>query len=145
LGFTAIAVSGCFQPSPPEVVLQSYSISKVTLEGVEINFNFEIKNPNPIPMDVKTYDYRVYINDIEFLNENRSGFSLSASDKKIVIIPVFIRYEKLLGTAASIFNTINSGGQTIDYRIEGSVIGSVVGITISAPIKTSGTIQIPQQ
>lgn len=141
----AALLGGCVQPSPPEVKLQNYSISRVTLEGIEVNFNLEINNPNPIPMEVAGYSYRVFINDIEFLNENRTGFSLPASDKKIVTIPVNIRYDKLFGTAASVIGTITSGGKTINYRIEGTVNAGLLGVNVAAPIKASGAIPIPKE
>lgn len=143
--FIVPMLAGCLQPSPPEVKLQDYSIGKVTLEGIEVNFNLEVKNPNPVPLDVSGYSYRVYINDIEFLNENRSGFSLPAADKKVITIPLFVRYDKLYGTAVSIINTINGGGKTINYRLDGTVSGGLLGITVSAPINASGTIPIPTE
>lgn len=141
----AALVGGCVQPSPPEVKLQNYSISRVTLEGIEVNFNLEINNPNPVPMEIAGYSYQVFINDIEFLNEKRTGFSLPASDKKIVTIPVNIRYDKLFGTAASVIGTITSGGKTINYRIEGTVNAGLLGLNVAAPIKASGAIPIPKE
>jgi LEA14-like dessication related protein len=140
-----LTCAGCFQPSPPEVKLQDYSISKVTLEGIEVNFNLEIKNPNPVPLEVANYAYRVYLNEIEFLNESRTGFSLPAADKKLVTIPIFVRYDKLYGTATAILDIINSGGQTINYRLDGTVTGGLLGITVTAPIKASGVITIPKE
>ena len=145
LSLLVFTLAGCIQPSPPEVKLQDYALSKVTLEGIEINFNLEIKNPNPIPMDVTSYAYKIYLNDIEFLNENRTGFSLPASDQKLVAIPVYVRYDKLFGTAAAILNTLTSGGKTINYRIDGTVNAGLLGATVATPIKASGTIPLPKE
>lgn len=145
LPFLLLTLAGCFQPSPPEVTFDSYALSKVTLEGIEINFNLEIKNPNPIPMEVTNYTCKIYLNEIEFLDENRAGFSLSAADKKKVTIPVYVRYEKLLGTAAAILNTLTSGGKTINYRIDGTVNASLLGVSVTTPLKASGTIPLPKE
>jgi LEA14-like dessication related protein len=145
LALLVLALAGCVQPSPPEVTFQNYALSKVTLQGIEVNFNLLVKNPNPIQLDVTNYAYKIYLNDIEFLDENRTGFSLPASDQKLVAIPVYVRYDKLFGTASAILNTIAGGAKTINYRIEGSLNSGLLGATIATPIKLSGTIPIPKE
>ena len=125
--------------------MQNYALSQVTLQGVEVNFNLLVKNPNPISMDVTNYAYKIYLNDIEFLNENRTGFSLPASDQKLVAIPVYVSYDKLFGTATAILNTITSGAKTISYRIDGTVNAGLLGATVATPIKASGTIPLPKE
>ena len=145
LPLLVLILAGCIQPSPPEIKLQDYAVSKVTLAGLEVNFNLMVKNPNPIQMDVANYAYKVYLNDIEFLDETRTGFSLPAAGQKLVTIPVYIGYDKLFGTATALLNTITSGAKTINYRIDGTVNAGLLGTMVATPLKLSGTIPIPQE
>jgi LEA14-like dessication related protein len=139
-----LSLSACFEPSPPKVNYQDYQISRVTLEGIEVSFNFEVDNPNPLGIDISSYAYKVFINDREFLSEKRAGFNLPASNKKKIAIPVNIRYDRLFGSAASVAERLLKGENKIDYRIEGNMNAGVMGVTLGIPIKASGTIPLPK-
>ena len=140
----ALGSISCFEPSPPKAKYKDYEISRVTLQGFEIDFYFDVDNPNPVPIDISGYSYQVYINNREFLSENRAGFRLPSSGKETITIPVYVRYDRLFGTAISIVERIAKGENTIDYRIEGSLRAGVAGISVKTPLKASGKIPIPK-
>jgi len=140
----AAVLSSCVQPAAPEVKYLDYKLGKVTTEGIEVNFNFEVKNPNPVPLDVTNYSYKVYINDKEMASADHQGFSLPASDKTRVTIPAFVRYEQLFGSALSIIDRMAKGINNFDYRVEGTVNAGTLGLTVGSPLKASGTIPIPK-
>ncbi|MDD5382914.1 MAG: LEA type 2 family protein [Candidatus Margulisbacteria bacterium] len=137
-------LTSCVEPKAPTAEYLNYEISRVTLEGIEVNFNFDVSNPNPLPVDVSKYAYKVYINNNEFLSENRPGFNLPANNKKRIVIPVSIRYDRLFGSAAAVLQQMAQGTDKIDYRIEGSVSAGAMGVTVGTPIKASGTIPLPK-
>ncbi|MFH1387592.1 MAG: LEA type 2 family protein, partial [bacterium] len=137
-------LSSCLQPSPPDVYYVNYKISRVTASGVEVNFNFDVKNSNPISIDVPKYAYKVFINGNELLSEEHNGFSLPPSDKKRIVIPVNIRYGALINGAASIIDRLAKGIDKFDYRIEGTITAGTLGISATSPIAASGTITIPK-
>ncbi len=139
-----LVLSSCVQPAAPEVKYLDYKLGRVTAEGLEVNFNFEVKNPNPIPLDVSNYSYKVYINDKELASADHQGFSLPASDKTKVTIPAFVRYEQLFGSAVSIIDRLAKGINNFDYRVEGTVNAGALGMTVGSPLKASGTIPIPK-
>jgi len=140
----ALGLTSCFEPSPPKAEYKDYEISRITLQGFEVNYYFEVENPNPVPLDISSYSYKVYINNREFLSENRAGFRLPPSGKQTITIPVNIRYDRLFGTAISIVERIAKGADTIDFRIEGSLRAGIAGVTVKTPIKASGKIPIPR-
>lgn len=145
LSLSALALSSCFQPAAPKAEFVEYKISNVTLEGIEAHFFFNISNTNPLPIDVSWYSYKVYINDREFLSEKQGGFNIPANGKKLISIPVTLRYEQVFGTALSVLELIAGGKDSISYRIEGSINAGTMGITVSTPIKASGTIPLPKE
>lgn len=141
----AIFLSSCFEPSPPKVEYLNYEISRVTLQGINVNFYFDVENPNSLPIDVSKYSYKVYINNRELLSEEEAGFNLPANAKKKITIPVNIRYDQVFGTALSILELIARGDDTISYRIQGEINAGTMGITAGTPIKASGTIPLPKE
>ncbi|MEE8637741.1 MAG: LEA type 2 family protein, partial [Candidatus Margulisiibacteriota bacterium] len=90
---SALVLSSCFEPSPPKAEYLDYEITNVTLQGIQVSFYFDVENPNPLPIDVSKYSYKVYINNRELLSQKRAGFNLPANGKKKIAIPVNIRYD----------------------------------------------------
>ncbi len=139
-----LLLTSCIEPSPPKATYLEYKIWNVTLQGIEVRFFFDVENPNPLPIDVSKYSYKIYINDRELLSENRAGFNIPANGKKMITIPVNIRYEQVFDTALSVLELIARGEDTISYRIEGEISAGTMGITVGTPIKASGTIPLPK-
>ena len=142
LGFV---LSSCVQPSAPDVKYVDYKLGRITSEGLEVNFNFEVSNPNPIPLDVTNYSYKVFINDKELVSADHQGFSLAAAAKTRVAIAAVVRYDQLFGAAASLLANMVKGVNSFDYRVEGNLNAGALGLTVSTPLKASGTIPIPKE
>jgi len=144
IAFFAIVLSSCLQPTPPTVTFLEYKIAGLNSEGIEINFFFQSENPNPISVDIVGYSYKVYINDQEFLVDDRPGFTLQAKAKQLIKIPITISFNRLFGTALQIIQTLAKGDQSLTYKVEGTLKTSFIGAVFSTPIKASGTIPIPK-
>jgi len=140
----ALALCSCIQPSPPKVDYLNYEIYRVTAQGIEINFFFDVKNPNSLPIDVYKYSYKVFINNQELLSENRSGFNLPANEKQKITIPVQIRFDRLFGTALSIVERLAKRKDYVDFRIEGNLDAGTMGLNVQTPLNASGTIPLPK-
>lgn len=139
-----LTLSSCIQPQPPKAEFLEYKIAGITPQGIEVNFWFNTENPNPLPIDITEYDYKVFIEGQEVLTEKRKGFNLPANGKKLIKIPVMISYEKVLGGVLRVAQRIAMGNDKISYRIEGSISAGMAGITVSTPIKASGNVVIPK-
>ncbi len=143
LVLSVFILSSC-QPSAPKAKYLNYEISQITADGIEINFHFEIDNPNPLPLDVSEYKYTIYINEKELISETRKGFSLPASNKKKIIIPVKLKHAQVYESILSVLDKISKGEKSIAYRIEGHIIAGTMGLNSKSPIKASGKIPIPK-
>lgn len=139
----AFLLTGCVQLDSPKVDYKDYGINRVTTEGVEVNFYFDVTNPNPIDIEVANYSYNVYINNRKILEQTGSGFSLSSNKTKRITLPVFIRYEGVFGAALSIVESLIKGEREMEYRIEGKIQAGTMGMTVESPLKASGKIKIP--
>jgi LEA14-like dessication related protein len=140
-----LLLSSCVQPSAPEVKYVDYKLGRITSDGLEVNFNFEVNNPNPIPLDVTSYSYKVFINDKELVSADHQGFSLAAAGKTKVAIQTVVRYDQIFGAAASMLASMAKGVNTFDYRVEGSVNAGALGMTVATPLRAAGTIPIPKE
>jgi LEA14-like dessication related protein len=140
-----IFIAGCVQVEPPKASYVDAKITKVTLEGAQINFNFNVQNKNPIPIDVSGYSYKIYINNRELLSESRGGFNVPANSTKVLSIPVFVRYDKVLDSILGIAANILAGNMYFDYKIEGSISVKAVDIKFTTPLKASGRVPIPKE
>jgi len=134
---------GCVQLDSPKVKYIDYSINRITTDGVEVNFYFDVTNKNPVTLDVANYSYNVYINNKKIITQTGSGFSLDANATKRITLPVFIRYEGVFGAALSLIESIVRGEKEMDYRIDGTISAGAMGLTASSPINASGKIKIP--
>ncbi len=141
----ALLLSGCVKLDAPEVKYIDSKIDQVTLEGIRVNFYFDIKNPNGVPLDITGYSYKVFINDRELLNDKRPGFSLLATETTRVTITTFVRYDKVVDSVLSVMANIMAGNMYVDYRVEGEVTGGTLGLTVTSPIKASGRLNVPKE
>jgi LEA14-like dessication related protein len=135
--------TGCVQLDKPNVEYVDYRLGTINTEGVEVNFIFDVGNPNPIDINISNYSYDIYINNKKILKQTGSGFTLNANKTKRITLPVLVRYEGVFGAAISIIESLARGEKEMDYRVEGSISAGAMGLTTSAPIAASGKIKIP--
>ncbi len=141
----ALLLSGCIKLDSPEVSFVEAKVSKVTLLGAQVDFLFNIKNTNPIPIDISGYSYDVLINGKKILSDTGDGFSVGANSTGRFAFPVFVRYDQFLSAVSDVAISILSGKMEFDYQIIGKVSGGSSGLTITQDFGSSGTIKIPKE
>jgi len=145
LSLVFIFISGCIQLEAPKVTYLDARVSKVTLEGAQIEFLFEIQNKNPIPLEIGEYAYKIYINERELLSESQKGFSLPANETQKISLPIFVRYDRVFDSVLNIAVNILAGKLYFDYKVEGSISAGAMGFTVSAPLNAAGRVNIPKE
>jgi LEA14-like dessication related protein len=143
--FCLIFIAGCVQVEPPKATYLDATITKVTLEGAQVNFRFNVQNKNPIPIDISNYSYKIFINNRELLSESRGGFNVPANSTKVLSIPVFVRYDKVMDSMLGIAANILAGNMYFDYKIEGTISLKAMDVKFSTPLKASGRVPIPKE
>ncbi len=140
-----VFIVGCVQLEAPKVNYLDSKVTRVTLQGAEIEFYFNIENKNPVPIDVSGYSYKIFINGRELLNENRGGFTIQSAESQKLTLPIFVRYDRVFDSVLGIAANIMMGKTYFDYKVTGSVAAGALGLTVTAPISASGRVKIPKK
>jgi len=140
-----IFLTGCIQLDAPKVTYIDSKVTRVTLEGAQVDFLFDVENKNPIPLEVSGYSYKISINGRQLLSETRKGFGIGSNEKKRISIPLFVRYDRVFDSVLGIAANIIAGKMYFDYNVEGSLSAGSSGLTVTAPIHASGRVKIPKE
>ena len=138
-------LTGCVSVEPPKVVYIRTDITSVSMQGAQLALVFNVENKNPFALPVKSYSYKVYINNRELLNDTGSGFALNAMETKDVLIPVFVRYDRVIDNVFTIAANVLANKMYLDLRVEGVMNAEALGFSVSAPFNTSGRVNIPNK
>ncbi|OGC11440.1 hypothetical protein A3K48_02880 [candidate division WOR-1 bacterium RIFOXYA12_FULL_52_29] len=141
--FLALFLTGCVNFEGPKAVYRDYNIGRVTSAGIEVNFNFDVTNPNPVDLTINQYSYKVQINNKPLLDETRPGFTMTANQKKPITIPVMVGYDAVFGSLLSVVQRLASGNKDVDYQIDGTISAGAFGVAVSSPLSASGKFRLP--
>lgn len=120
----------------PKVELQNVSVADPTFSEATLVFNFQVENPNPIPLKVDTIRYNLALNGKPFTTgELKEGLNVESNATKVIPLPVRVRYSDL---ASGISSLLQSG--STPYNVDGSV---KIGL-FSIPFKENGEVKISQ-
>jgi LEA14-like dessication related protein len=92
---TAAAVG---QKSDPEVILKEKRIVDPSLSGMTLAFHLILKNPASTPLVLARYDYKVMIDEAEYLNlrvDLDEPLRIEAQGEIVIALPVKLTYENL--------------------------------------------------
>ncbi len=138
------AMSGCAGMDPvissPSVRLTSVEMTDVDFDQQTFLLGFDVSNPNPFPLPVKSVRYRVRLGEQRFASgETQGSFTVPSEGNGDFMISVEL---DLLKTTSNLFSLIRSGtGRHIDYELSGSF---AVDIPFAKPLEfsNSGSIEI---
>ncbi len=118
---------------PPSVRLTGVELTSASLRRQTFLLNFDIGNPNPFPLPVKTFDYEVIFDDEKFAEGRTQGsFTVPANGMDSFAVSVDLDF---LGSATH-FKSLMSGGlrDSIAYELRGRL---AVDIPLVKPITFS--------
>ncbi len=138
-------LTGCVSVEPPKVIYLRTDIAGVSMQGAQLALVFNVENKNPFGLPVKGYSYNVFINDRGLLNETGAGFALNAMETKDLLIPVFVRYDRVIDNVLSIAANILANKMYLDIRVEGVMNAEALGFPVSVPFNASERVNIPSK
>ncbi len=141
---TIAAMSACAGTgaiiSAPEVSLTSIEMTSADFDRQTFLLGFDVSNPNPFPLPVKSVRYRVRLGEQQFASgETPGNFTVPADGNGQFVISVQLN---LLKTTSSLFSLIRTGmSRNIDYELSGSF---AVDIPFAKPLKfrSGGSIEM---
>jgi LEA14-like dessication related protein len=139
----ALVLSACASLPDDLVKSPSVKLSKVEIVGLGFNgqtflLSFDVENPNPFPLPVRSIDYGLKLDGQRFASgETASDFTIPASGDTSFAISVDLN---LLQSAPQLLSIVRDGARReLAYELDGHL---GVDIPLTPPIKyhNSGTI-----
>ncbi|MDR2083922.1 MAG: LEA type 2 family protein [Bacteroidales bacterium] len=110
--------------SEPTFKAQSFQISKINFENMDLLFKVRVDNPNSFTIPFPNIDWNLSINNNQFLkNTLTKNTTIAANSYTIVDIPVTINYKNLYSVIKSLANTTSDA----TYKMN-------VGLSIPLPV-----------
>ena len=126
--------------SAPEVSLTSIEMTSADFNRQTFLLGFDISNPNPFPLPVRSVRYRVRLGEQQFASgETRGNFTVPSDGNGQFMISVQLN---LLKTTSNLSTFIRTGSsRNIDYELSGSF---AVDIPFAKPLKfrSGGSIEM---
>ena len=127
----------------PTVDLTHVEVSRMSFTNQTFLLGFNVTNPNPFPIPVKSVRYRVRLNDQNFAGgETQSRFTVPADSDESFVISVDL---DLLQSGAQLTSIIRSGvRENVDYELYGD-FNVDIPLTPSLKFSNTGTIMLKSE
>ena len=126
--------------SSPQVSLTGIEITSADFNSQTFLLSFDVNNPNPFPLPIKSVRYRVRLGEQQFASgETQGNFTVPSEGNGAFAISVQL---DLLKTSSNISSLIRSGmSRDLDYELSGSF---AVDIPFAKPLdfKSGGNIEM---
>ncbi len=125
----------------PTVSMSDTRITGISFDQAKLEFTLDVKNPNPIPIQLAGLDYKFLVNGQQLLaGEQREGVKIAANQTSQVKLPLVLKF-------ADIFESVKnlSNSKTLDYSIKTDALIDLplMGIT-RVPAEKTGQVPVPQ-
>lgn len=140
----AIGVAGCASNAQivetPTVHLSGVEASDLSLKGQTFILSFDVSNPNPFPLRIRTVSYRVQLEKQRFAGgELDCDFSIPAGSNGSFAISVKL---DILRSASRLSAILRSGmGEPVGYELNGRLTIDIP-LVKPLPFSHSGVISI---
>jgi LEA14-like dessication related protein len=126
----------------PEVRIAAAEVQALSFSGLTLLFDVEVKNPNPIGIQLSGFDYELQIEDIPFVSgEVRDKVAVTARDRSIIPLPVELGFEEIVQTIGAL--APEEGKEEAAYRLtSGFSFDLPVLGRVRVPVRTEGTFPI---
>lgn len=126
--------------SAPRVKLNNVQVLGLGFDGQTFMLSFDVANPNPFPLPVRSVDYGIKLDGRRFASgETVSDFTVPAEGDTQFAISVDLN---LLSTAPQLLAIVRDGvRREVPYELEGS-LGVDIPLTPPLRYRSSGSIRL---
>jgi len=126
--------------SSPAVTLTSIEMTDADFDRQTFLLAFDVSNPNPFPLPIKSLRYRVRLGEQQFASgETQGNFTVPSDGHGEFVISVELN---LLKTKSNLFSFIRTGTRrNIDYDLSGSFAVDIP-FARSLEFSNSGSIEL---
>jgi LEA14-like dessication related protein len=125
----------------PELQYKRLRLQNVSFTGMTMEFEFEMRNPNPVGVKFATLDYQLDFDGHQlFQGKQPKGIELAANGTSPLRVPFTIEYMKFIKSLLSFFQQKNN----VPYRLQiGFGFDTSIGI-INIPLDLKGEVPLPK-
>lgn len=121
----------------PKVHLQNVKVQDPTFSDATMVFNFQVENPNSVPLEVDALNYKIHLNGTPFTEGSMTeGLKVGPQTSALIQLPIQVKYSDLIQSLTGFL----SQGMT-PYQVEGSVRMGFFSI----PFKKEGEVRLQQE
>ena len=98
-------VTGCddIEQFAPDVQFSQFDVQSIDFEGAEVDFVFEVANPNPIRISLASFSYEFDLAESNLLSgDNPDGFELRALDSSTLALPISLNWVETWNAAQAV-------------------------------------------
>lgn len=134
--------TGCSSLQRPTTSLRSASVGDVTAEGVGVNFDVAVSNPNAVSIPLTKTGYQLNFGKAKVLEGKLdAATTIPANGTQTLKVPVHVTFEQLLSAEEA----IRASGGNVPYTFSGSLdfSGSTpLAIPMSVPFEYKGELPL---
>src|SRR5262245_34809923 len=142
----ALSIVGCNRVSAPDVELIGVRFAGIGFQGIALNADLSIANPNKFAMEADSVTFKLEAGDpnqpgkwVPVTNgTHREPIRVEGGGKRVVAVPIEFAYSDLGTSVRSIL-----GRGTLEYRVSGRVWVRKP-IRIPVPFRHTGSVTIAQ-
>lgn len=135
--FARAVLGGQFQR--PSLAFQRIQARGWSLQGVDLDVVFRVKNPNDLGLEVARVDYQFEVEGHRIVrgSPNR-GVRIPANGSRDLVFPAQVRFAEVLPAVTAIFTR-----DTLRWRATGTLgVETPIGI-LDYPLTRSGHVEVP--
>jgi len=135
--FVSALGTGCaaLNVKEPTASIRSADVQDLTADGLTVNFNVDVQNPNSVSIPLSAAKYKLALGGVEVLSdEAKPDASIPANGSAPVKLPVHLSFQRLLNAEQA----IASSGGDVPYSFDGSLEftpGKLAGLPLSQPVR----------
>lgn len=142
---SALFVSGCnSEIKEPTISYKSYEIQKISPEGIDVIFLFEVDNPNGIGLNNIKMDYVLSVDGIEAMTGQNSGLTAKANQITQWELPAKFTYTQVFNTWSNLAKRIIDGEKSVPFELATTFRAKVMMLEFSRPVTATGELPLPQ-
>jgi LEA14-like dessication related protein len=138
----AVVSTGCSSLQRPTTSLRAASLGDVTAEGVGVNFDVAVTNPNAVSIPLTKTGYQLNFGKAKVLDGKLdAATTIPANGTQTMKVPVHVTFEQLLAAG----DAIRSSGGNIPYTFSGTLdfSGSTpLAMPLSVPFEYKGELPL---
>lgn len=120
----------------PEVSVGNVRVVGMSLADVQLAFDLDVRNPNPVGVSLRGLSYRLAVQDRPLFDGNQPNrLKIGANGASRVTLPVTLRFEDVLGSLAAL-----RGTQEVRYHISGEADFGLIAL----PYSKAGSFGLPK-